>query len=103
MNVGDECEIYLTVEDVYEAVKHLEGAWEELKEAIDKVNNRTVVDIFKELQELCEDCTYDESSAKVYGVNLRTHKNDIYKCKSRPQKVQRVYRRWHNDYTYRFA
>ena len=88
MIVGDEREIYLTTEDV--------AAFDKMCESY--------ADIFKELQELCEGCMYyEESSAKSYGQNLRIHKNDIYKVKSRPQKVQRVYRRWHNDYTYRFA
>jgi hypothetical protein len=102
MNVGDECGTYLTAEDVREAFERLEDTWEEVKAAFDKICE-SYVDSFKELQELCEGCTYEESSAKIYGQNLRIHKNDIYKCKSRPQKVQRVYRRWHNDYTYRFA
>lgn len=103
MNVGDEHEIYLTTADVREAVEHLEGAWETLKAVIDEMNNSAFVDLFKELQELCEVCTCYESSAKVYGQNLVIHKNDIYKVRSKPRKVQRVYRRWHNDYSYRFA
>jgi mRNA-degrading endonuclease RelE of RelBE toxin-antitoxin system len=103
MNVGDEHEIYLTTAYVREAFEYLEEEFQKLKAAIDEMNRSTFVDLFKELQEACENCVYYESSADVYGKNLRIHKNDIYKVRSKPQKVQRVYRRWHNDYSYRFA
>ena len=46
---------------------------------------------------------YNTMTVKEYGKKLAVHKNDIYKNSSKPQKVQRVYRRWRNDYTYSFA
>ena len=78
------------------------SAFEELKDSI-----LHCIEYFNDLvalmEYLCELPIYNTMAVKEYGTKLAVHKNDIYKNSSKPQKVQRVYRRWRNDYTYCFA
>ena len=83
-------------------IDELISAFDELKRdishAIEYFNN--LIALMEYLGELP---IYGSMNVKEYGTKLTVHKNDIYKNSRKPQKVQRVYRRWHNDYTYRFA
>lgn len=83
-------------------IDELISAFDELKRyishAIEYFN-----DLIALMEYLGELPIYKIMNVKEYGQKLSVHKNDIYKNSGKPQKVQRVYRRWRNDYTYSFA
>ena len=90
-------------------LRHPSVCTDELISAFDRLNSAisVFIEYFNNMIEIMEYLgelpIYGTMNVKEYGKKLTTHKNDIYKNSSKPRKVQSVYRRWRNDYTYCFA